>query len=362
MATQIDVYREAARLLGDYRIAALTDDSPQIYAFDDSWERTVLYVLRQSFWRFAMRTEAMEDVSAVDPVPGYSYAYDLPADWLRTHAIFQVGANDALECPIDLRHTLEQINVNIPNIYIRYISDDYTDPDTWPEHFAHAVACRLAFDCAERITGNPAKTDQMEKKWQEAMQLAVAPDALPENPWLRFQMDGSMLFGTNSMLGAHCWSFARKTVELTGDTSNVSPGYTYAVDKPDDMWRVFFFYYPMGNTWIDIDFRDEDGRFHTQYQNTVLRYVSTDGLDSLNWSDDFRSSLLAFMEFEEAKRNPGTPGAVLQAKKMAMDDAYKTGKLKDAMNERPRYNDEGILSRSRRGSGVGGLARQQGWW
>lgn len=361
MATQISVFREAARLLGDYRIATLNDDSTQVVAFTDSWDRSVRYVLRQSFWKFALKTGSLTGASAVDHMPGYTYTYDMPCDWLRTHAIYHINASNPEECPIDCKHTLEQIHSNVATPYIRYISDDYTDPDTWPEHFAFAVACRLAFDCAERITGSPAKTDQMSKAWQQGMQLAQGPDALPEDPWLRFQLDGSMLRCTRWLLDEHSWTFALKTVTLTGDTTAVSSGYAYAVNKPADLGRVTFFYYIMGYEWMAIDFRDENGRFHTQFQNTSLRYVSTAGESSLTWTEGFRRSLLAYMELEEAKRNPQTPGAVLQAKMAGWADAFKNAKIKDAQNEHPRYNDMGTLVRARRGNTYRGLAYQQGW-
>lgn len=362
MATKINVWREAGRLLGDYRIATLTDDSPARYAFDDSWDRVIEYVLRQAYWKFALKTTELTDISSVDPVPGYTFVYDLPCDWLRTHALFQIGPGSALECPVDAKHQLEQIHLNTNPVYIRYISDDYADPDTWTEHFAFAVAVRLAMECAERITGNPGRAEQMQAKWAEAMQLAVIPDSLPENPWLRYQLDGSMLAGSRWLLDQAYWRFAVKTVSLTGNTSNVSVGYDYAADKPDDFGRLFHYYSPVGKTWMDIDFRDEDSRFHSDYQSTVLRYVSTDGEDSLTWSDGFRRALLAYLQFQEVKDNPQVPGAVLQARAMAWQEAFKNARLKDDLTEKPRMNNTGLLVQSRSGYRMGRASRSAGGW
>jgi hypothetical protein len=360
MATKISVWREAARLLGDYRIATLTDDSAQRYAFDDAWDRVIIYVLRSAFWKFALKTVPLDEVSAVEPLPGFTFAYNLPCDWIRTHAIYIVNPQSPMECPLDCKHVQEQVHTNVAEPYIRYISDDYADPDTWPEHFAFAVAARLAFECAERITGNPAKTEQMRAEWERATTMAFTPDALPENPWLRFQLDGSMLYASKWLLDEAYWRFAVKTVELTGIAANVSPGYGYAADKPGDFGRVFHYYVAFGDCWNDIDFRDEDGAFHSRHQATVLRYVSTDGENSLIWSDGFRRALLAYLEFEEVKRNPQAPGAVVQAKSMAWSESFKNARLKDDLKERPRFNNVGLLVQSRRGYGSD-LARQHGW-
>ena len=361
MATQLSIWREASRLLGSQRLAGLTDNSDERYAFEDSYDRVVEYVLRQAYWRFALKTLTQDESVTVEPLEGYSVVYDLPCDWLRTHAIFISGNTPALEGPIDVKHQLEQLHTNVAPIFLRYISSDFADPDTWPEQFAYAVAARLAFDCAERITGNPAKIEQMQAKWQEAMQLAIVVDAIPDDQWLRHQLNGTYLTGLRWLLKEAVWKFSIKSTNLTGTTSNVSPGYRYAALKPDDYGRVVHYYYNMGNRWSDIDFRDEDGRLHSQWQATTLRYVSTEAEDSTMWSDGFRRALVAYLEFEEAKRNPQTPGAVLQARGIAWSDAFRNARLKDDMMERPRYNNVGRLVQSRRGYGNSSYGREQGW-
>lgn len=381
MTTQIAVYREAARLIQDARLATLTDDIPSRYSFDDAWDHVVEFVLRSGYWKFALKT-LTPDISTVPPLPGFSFAYDLPCDWLRNHALFTLpsvapmASGAALECPFDARHQLEQIHCNIgvenlnePGpIYLRYISSDYADPDTWSENFAHAVAARLAFDCAKRITGNPEEMEQLEQKWQTAYQMAVAPDALVENDWLRFQFNGTFYRGLRWLLDEAEWRFCMKTIELVGNTIDsvpVSPNYTYAAAKPSDYGRVFQYYFSFGGSdTLDIDFRDEGGLLHSQYQNTVLRYVSTDGERSANWPDGFRRALMSYLQLEEAKTDPKAAGAQLQARGLAWAEAFKNAKLKNDMGERPKYNDIGRLVRARRrGFGYDRLSRQAGgWW
>lgn len=484
MATKLSVYREAARLLGDVRLAALTDDIPMRYAFDDAWDRTVEYVLRAAYWKFALKT-ATPDVSAVAALPGFTYVWDLPCDWLRTHAHFVIETSTARECPIDCRHQLEQIHTNVTPFYLRYISNDMADPELWPEHFANAVAARLAFETAERITGNPAKAEQMFQLWNEKFRAALAPDAIPEWPWLRFELDGSMYRGYRWLLDQANWRFAVKTVELkairdlellaNGDfdtdaswtkgtgwtihsgqahkaagtgsdlsqaetltagvayevtftvsdyvagtvtpmftggtdvtgtarsadgtytetlsavTGNVtallrasaagdfsidnislkqvtaglqpSPGYDYAFVKPSDHGRTFHLYRANGTDWHDIDFRDEDGRFHANYDTIVLRYVATGGETSTTWSDGFDRALLAYLEFEEIKRNPDAAGVRLQARALAWTEAFKNARIKDDLQERPRFNDVGALVQARQGRGYGSRMkiRAGGW-
>lgn len=360
--TQISVYQEASRLLGDARFATLSDDIPTRYAFDDAWDRVVAYVLRAAFWKFAMKTETM-DVSSVPPVPGFTFVFDLPCDWLRTHALFVVPENDSREAPFDARHQLEQVHTRIETVYMRYVSDDMADPQLWPEHFAQAVAARLAFDCAERVTGNPAKAEQMMQLWGETFQRALAPDAVPEWPWLRFELDGSLYRGARFLLDNGFWKFAIKTVDLTPDTNQTaSSGYAYAFEKPEDWGRTFHLYENIGpGCWRDVDFRDEDGFFHSDSATLTLRYVSTDGEDATIWSDSFERALLAYLEFEEAKREPGSAGAMLGAKGAAYAEAMKNARLKNDLLERPKVHQSGRLVAARLGASYSSRAREQAW-
>jgi hypothetical protein len=357
MTTQISVYREASRILGDYRIATLSDDSPTRYAFDDAWDRVVEYVLRAAYWKFALRTTTMDE-SAVEPVPGFDYVYDLPCDWLRTHALF--FTDGGRELPFDARHQIIQIHTRRELPYIRYISSDYADPEVWPEHFAQAVACRLAFDTAERVTGNPAKQEQAMGLFQEQMSRALTVDAIPEWPWLRFELDGSLYRGTRFMLDNGFWRFAVRTViPDRDDDAEVSPGYDYAFEKPEDWGRTFHLYENYGNSWRDVSYRDEDGYWHTSAQTIVVRYVSTDGEDAGLWSDSFERACLAYLELEEAKRDPAATN-IMQAKMLAYAESMKNARIKNDMVERPRIHDSGKLVAARLGASYTSRAREQG--
>ena len=357
MTTKISVYKEAARLLGDYRFASLSDDTATRYAFDDAWDRVVEYVLRAAYWKFALKTIEMEETDEVDPVPGFHYVWPLPCDWLRTHALFTMSG--FREAPFDARHQQEYIHTRVRPPLLRYISNDFADPEVWPEHFAQAVGARLAFDCAERVTGNPAKAEQLFQLWNEKFQRALAPDAIPEWPWLRFELDGSFYRGTRWMLGNGFWKFAMKTETLDrDDTADVSAGYQYAYDKPDGWMRSFHTYEPWGGGGgSDIDFRDEDGQIHTNASSVVMRYVSQDGENAETWSDSFERACIAYLELEEVKREPEASGAALQAKALAYAEAMKNARIKNDMTERPPVNNTSTLVAARRGRFVQQLSR-----
>lgn len=361
MATKLSVYKEASLFLGDVRVASETDDIPLRYSFDDEYNNAVQYVLRAAPWRFATKTAALG--ASGSPIAGFSNSFAKPNDWRRSLAIFVHSGSR--ECPIHCREqdTKVYANVAAPNVVMRYISDDGKTESGWPEQFAKAVAAYLAFKTSERDTGNSEKTQAMWQLWQQNFAEAARLDAVPENPWLQYQLDGSFYTGVRRMLEAGFWRFAMKTAELS-ESGTPSSGYAYAFPKPVDFDRTFHLYRQIssgvGAQFEQIDFRDEDGHLHANYDPIVLRYVSTDGEDATTWSDAFEEAVLAYLQFEGAKRDPDMAGAQLQARAMAYERAFEKARTADDETERPRVLNTGRLVKARRGS-FGHFHSEQGW-
>jgi hypothetical protein len=233
-ATKLSVYQEAARLLGDARLATITDDIEIRYAMDDAWPGAVAFVLRQAPWRFALKTAAL--VAGGTPVVGYTISYSQPADWLRTHTIFRSQAG-GLECPFDLREHEGLIACNIAaGAIMRYVSTAYLDPAfaPWPEHFTRVAAAYLAFSVAARITQSAAEETRLAQLFASLLPEAIAFDAVPENPWLRFQLDGRFQRGAQNVAQMAHWRYALKTIPLVATPDAPVPGYAYSSPVPSD--------------------------------------------------------------------------------------------------------------------------------
>ena len=345
MASVLSTYQEALRLLGEARLATATDDVESRYALDDAWDEAIVYVLRQAPWRFALKTESITG-AASGLIPGYTYSFTKPSGWLRTHAIFvQSGAR---EYPLDLKEQEAKWFANTSPLVVRYVSDAYDDPSTWTEHFAKALAAYLAFSICDKVTGDPQRTGQMFELWQSVLGEAIAHDAIPESPWLPYQLDGSFIPSVRFVLEQGLWRFAVKTVELSANASTPSSGYAYAFDRPVDWLRTVRLYKANGGASRDLDYREEGGDFHANQTPIVLRYLSkTLGDNPINWSDAFETAVLAYLGWRRALGNPNSPGAVIEARRIAFDASLKNARIKDDMRERPKINTTGRFVRSR---------------
>jgi hypothetical protein len=300
-ATKLRLYQDVARLLGDARFALITDDVETRYALDDAWDEAVTFVLRQAPWRYALATATLV-ASVGTPAAGYAHAYDFPADWLRTHAIF-LSASDGREDPIDLRDQATIVSVNVGTApKMRFVSAAYADPalagHPWPEHFAQCVAAYLAFLVAERVTGERSAAGRMSQLFSELLPEAVRLDAVPEDPWLVHQRSGAMLRAARDLLARADWRFALKDAAISVTAGTPAAPFLYSYAQPADWLRTHRLFLPPATDTIDcpFDVREQGGYWSTNATAFNARYVSaTTGADSTLWPEPFRAALRGYL-------------------------------------------------------------------
>ena len=178
MATKLEIYNEALRLVGDLRLVATTDQVEARYALDDAWSRAVLFCGAQADWPFAMAV--IQPLLDSDSSIGYnkSYTFD-PSVWLRTVAV-SLDEDFAVQAHYMQTATKFRFNTSETRAYFRYISKNLlqdTDVPNWPEMFCSVVAHRLAFDVCERLTQDPQKAQGLYQLFVEVLGLAKSQHA-----------------------------------------------------------------------------------------------------------------------------------------------------------------------------------------
>jgi hypothetical protein len=309
-ATRLSQYQDAIRLFGDARLDLITDDVESRRALDDAWTGSVEFCLRAAAWRYALAETPLqiEDPSS-QPLPGFSTTYFRPLFWLRTHALFVL--NGALARPVDARELGSRIYANDDNVIIRYVSMAYSDPQRadspWPEHFAKAQAAHLAFQVADRLTNSAAAGVRLSQLFGSLMQEAILHDALPEDPWLRFQLDGSFQKGLLYVLEQGYWIHALKTVEVTAAPITAPPattpiiGYPYSYPLPADFLHTHAWFVPAGDgREYPIDIKEDGKQWSTTAQYFAVRYVSSEfGLDPQRWPEPFLVTVQSYLQLAE---------------------------------------------------------------
>lgn len=197
MTDKLAHYRDALLALGQERIADLTEASTARYALDDAYERALDYCLEQGFWNFAMRAMLLDPSASVEPAFGYAYAFEKPADWVRT---YELSDNERFDPPLlDLRDEAGTWYADCDPLYVRIVSKDAAygrDLSRWPESFANFAALYLARRAAKRITGAEPSAELL-SELKRAKSDALAKDAMNEPPrfppagtWVRSRLAG----------------------------------------------------------------------------------------------------------------------------------------------------------------------------
>lgn len=182
MATKLGLYNSALLILGERKLASLTEAREPRRAIDDAYDDGVAYCLEMGFWNFAMRAVQADHSASVTPAFGYTYAFAKPEDFIRTYAL---GSTETFDPP--LLTVVDEPNywyANIDPLYAKYVSNDVAygmDLSLWSESFTDYVANRLAVKTCKRITGK-FPDDALLKEEKRALAQARSKDAMDEPP------------------------------------------------------------------------------------------------------------------------------------------------------------------------------------
>lgn len=198
--TQLGLYNEALRILGERRLASLTENREPRRVLDDIWADGARdYCLEQGQWNFAMRAVEIDKSTTTIPAFGFTNAFDKPTDHIRTCG---VAEDEFFSVP--LIHVLEEVGfwfAEIDPIYVRYISNDAAygyDMLRWPQTFAKYVAAYLAVEASFTLTQSPEKKQfamlTMEMRLRDARSKDAMADAtafMPQGTWSASRRGGA---------------------------------------------------------------------------------------------------------------------------------------------------------------------------
>jgi hypothetical protein len=200
MATKLEIYNLALHHMRGSSLATITDDVEARYVLDDFWDITLQEMLEAGFWKFAMRTAKITEDTSIVAAFGYSYAHNVPSDWVKTYYV------SASEFALPLHDEfVEEGNLwfsNVTPLYVRYVSDHATgyggDLTRWTARATIALSRRLALYAAPKAMGSSgASLEKMIEQADSSLTKAVSFEALrepskrtPEGRWNSMRGNG----------------------------------------------------------------------------------------------------------------------------------------------------------------------------
>lgn len=192
MATKLDVFNGALRLIGEERMTDVDENNKKGRELRSAWDTVVQGVFESYPWNCASERVALQRLSDT-PAHTYDYYYAKPSDWLRTINITKTANDDD-----KLRNYVDEaggednpkgrIATSETSVYLRYISEDYlTRVGNWPQLLADYVATVLAYETCQVITGNATKLDAVDREKRKRKHEATNWDTM-QNPPKRIEM------------------------------------------------------------------------------------------------------------------------------------------------------------------------------
>lgn len=195
---------------------------------------------------------------------------------------------------------------------------------------------------------NEALTEHLGERELASLTESREPRRVLDNIW-----DAG---GVNYCLEKAQWSFGRRVLEITADTS-VSPdfGHQFAFARPTDLARITklctdeFLRCPL------LDYTYEGGYFFADIDIIYLEYVSTDtgfGGDMSRWPESFTRVVAAYLAYRACGRIKST-GASKDDLRKEFERLLADAASKDAMSTPTRFPPAGSWVSSRGGNGNG---------
>jgi hypothetical protein len=167
MPNKLDIINAALVSLGASPVQDLSSTTPSVAAAA-FWPMVLPATLRSHPWNFAVTRRTLAPL-ATAPDHGYSQAFPLPSDWIRT-----------LSCSADdFRMEGGKILCDATILELRYIAM-VEDPARWDGLFCEAIAAHLAAKLAYPLTQSASAQEVCWSAYKEILRLARSVDSLEE--------------------------------------------------------------------------------------------------------------------------------------------------------------------------------------
>ena len=185
MAAVIDIVNRALTKLGERHITSLGDDVKAARAASSLYDIVRDAEIAAHSWNFAKKRDKLS-AEAAKPEFGWSFQYLLPADCLR---LLQLGSwpqpvmSDYVNGE-NRQYVLEggRILTNLgPTLNIIYLWRE-TEAGVYPPVFVEALACKLAVEMAEILSGSGSKRQMAWEEYEQAVKMARKINAISQPP------------------------------------------------------------------------------------------------------------------------------------------------------------------------------------
>jgi len=180
VSTELEICNTALILLGVEPVSSLADNVKAARYCTAIYSRIRDQLIASHYWNFAMKRAALVD-SGTSPEFGFTYAYNLPADYLRVRSL-----NENVEFKVENGKLITDLS-DAKLEYIYKVTDTSKFTQFFEEALIYKLAASLAFPLVQGITLATNLHDLAERKLRDARSFdgqEGTSDLLQDDEWL----------------------------------------------------------------------------------------------------------------------------------------------------------------------------------
>ena len=156
--------------LGEASIQSLSDDNARARACASRIDDVIVTVLRMHVWNSALERKLLTNIG--EPIFGWNYIYQLPADYIRVVEVDPVS-----------KYMVEKKNIlsNEKTLYLLYVATP-TDINNLDSLLIEAISIKLAWEISETLTSKEGLKREMMQKYVIALQEARSANSKDRTP------------------------------------------------------------------------------------------------------------------------------------------------------------------------------------
>lgn len=179
---QLSIYNGALLMLGERKLADLTEDVEARYVLDNIWDNNgIRRCLEKAFWHHALRTVKISHDPDITTPFGHKYAFTIPDDYIR---LWSLCTDEFFTNPVALYQTEGQhFFSDYQDMFMRYVSDGDQyglNFAMWPDTFTEYVEGYFAVKAIKRLTDAKVDADDLKEDVRKLLVRAKSNDAMKD--------------------------------------------------------------------------------------------------------------------------------------------------------------------------------------
>jgi hypothetical protein len=175
--TKTELANVALGILGEMRITNISENSPHAERCRQMWDITRDAVLRRREWNFATTRKTLTRLADA-PIFGWTYAYQLPANYIKAIKLNEAHAGTS-QATWEIEGDLLLTNEEEANLVYIYRNETVSE---WDDSFNKAFATALAAAVSPSITSSISLTDNLEAKAERHIVKAGGASMMEDRP------------------------------------------------------------------------------------------------------------------------------------------------------------------------------------